>query len=62
VSPGNITPYKITTYPANVAERERSKEMALLDFSGLKCISYVLEKKTYIDTLDIHNIYNKIIY
>lgn len=32
------------TYPAYVAERERSKEMALLDLSGPKYYSYILEK------------------
>jgi len=36
------------TYPAYVVERERSKEMALLDFSGPRCIGYVLEKAIYI--------------
>lgn len=36
------------TYPAYVAERERSKEMALLDFSGSKCVGYVSKNTTYI--------------
>lgn len=55
---------KTATYPAYVAERERSKGMALLDFFYPKCVGCGLEKANIyiIISYNIHNIYKIIIF